>query len=49
MTSSGYNYLIIVIYYFSKCPEVITLLNQEAKTVTVALHNVVARLGVPLE
>lgn len=49
-TNKGNRYLLMVMDYFSKWPEVIPMPNQEAETVADALvKDIVSRHGVPLE
>lgn len=50
VTDTGNRYVLVVMDYFSKWPEVYAIPNQEAKTVAeVFLKNWVSRFGVPLE
>ena len=50
VSDSGNRYVLVVMDYFSKWPEVYAIPNQEAKTVADAfIANWIARFGVPLE
>jgi len=50
VSSSGNRYVLVVMDYFSKWPEVYAIPNQEAKTVAdVFVKNWVCRFGVPIE
>ncbi|KAJ8962328.1 hypothetical protein NQ318_018307 [Aromia moschata] len=48
-TDRGNKYLMVVMDYFSKWHEAVSLPNKEAETVAEAFINVIARHGVPLE
>lgn len=49
-SNAGNRYVLVVIDYFSKWPEVYALPNQEAKTIAeVFIQNWVTRFGVPIE
>ena len=49
-TERGNRYLVVVMDYFTKWPEVFPVPNQEAETVAAGLmENVISRFGVPME
>lgn len=50
ISSAGNRYVLVVMDYFSKWPEVYAIPNQEAKTVvSVFVNNWICRFGVPIE
>lgn len=50
MTLKGNKYILVVMDYFSKWPEVFAIPNQEASTIAdVLVENVFSRFGVPME
>ena len=50
VSNAGNRYVLVVMDYFSKWPEVYAIPNQEANTITnVFVNNWVCRYGVPIE
>ena len=50
ITDNGNKYVLVVMDYFSKWPEVYPIPNQEAKTIAnVIVDNWISRFGVPME